>query len=406
MRARTVAIALVVVLAVYLALVGWRGVVLVTDGLSSGDALSVVLGASVLVFPVVGVGLVWREVQFGRDTQALADDLATRGALPVDDLPRRPSGRVDRAAARQAFDASHSMAFALRPGFKLIRLWDNIPGMYNLSYEYHRGKLNILSPSPALLPPHHPDGGRERRDEINWPVIKPYLKTINGRGSYHYYANGRLVYEDDFSDNRILLAADSVIGLSVESGRGVLANEDDTGEAVFTLELPYVFVGGTVSGRVELVDGGWVAVYMDLGDAEQWACLGVSEKGGRFSFDIPAILLDERYHFRVKLKLHGAHGPGSALLHEVKIDGVCQLNMHSLPYLAPGVNNVTASAGSVPAGCGLKVTYEWNENGWDREHTHILRGGSETYAVEVAGEEYPKMKALIMEADPERAVIK
>lgn len=110
MRARTVAIALVAVLAVYLALVGWRGVVLVTDGLSSGDALSVVLGASVLVFPVVGAGLVWREVQFGRDTQALADDLAARGTLPVDDLPRRPSGRVDRAAARQAFEVTHSIA--------------------------------------------------------------------------------------------------------------------------------------------------------------------------------------------------------------------------------------------------------------------------------------------------------
>lgn len=110
MRARTAAIALVAVLGVYLVLVGWRGVVLVTDGVSTGDAVSVVLGVSVLVFPVVGAGLVWREVQFGRDTQALADDLAARSALPVDDLPRRPSGRVDRGVAREAFDARYRVA--------------------------------------------------------------------------------------------------------------------------------------------------------------------------------------------------------------------------------------------------------------------------------------------------------
>ena len=29
-----------------------------------------------------------------------------------------------------------SMAFNLRPGFRLTRMWDNLPGMYNLSYEY------------------------------------------------------------------------------------------------------------------------------------------------------------------------------------------------------------------------------------------------------------------------------
>ena len=110
MRARTLVVVLVAVLAVYLVLVGWRGVVLVVDGVTSPDALSVLLGLSVLVFPVVGALLVWREVQFGRDSAALAAYLAGRGALPADDLPRRPSGRVEKEAARVAFDDAYAAA--------------------------------------------------------------------------------------------------------------------------------------------------------------------------------------------------------------------------------------------------------------------------------------------------------
>ena len=305
-----------------------------------------------------------------------------------------------------AEEASHTMAFSLRPGFRLERMWDNLPGMYNLSYEYHRNNLKIQSPSPALLPPHHPDGGKGRRDENNWPIMKPYRKTINGRDSYRYYANGRLIYEDDFTSRRILDAADSMMGLRLAGGCSALENTEPTGEAVFTLELPYVFVGGAVSGRVELVDGGWVAVYMDLGEAEQWATLGVIEHSGDFAFNVPANLLDERYRFRVKIKLHGAQGPGTALLHSLKVEGVCQLNMYALPFLAPGENRVTVSAAELPPGTALKVTYRWNENGWDREHVHIMSGVAESYRIDVTGSEYPRMKAVVMETVANRKAAK
>lgn len=112
MRARTVVAVLVAVLAVYLLLVGWRGVVLLVDGVTTGDLTSVVLGLAVLVFPVVGAALVWREISFGRDAQALASYLEQRSALPPDDLPRRPSGRVDKDAARAAFDDVHAAVSA------------------------------------------------------------------------------------------------------------------------------------------------------------------------------------------------------------------------------------------------------------------------------------------------------
>jgi len=95
-----VAAVLVAVLVVYLALAGYRGVLL----LASGDALQVVLGVGVLLLPVVGGYAVWREVRFGFATQRLARDLDAAGRWPQEQLPRTPSGRPDRAAADALFE--------------------------------------------------------------------------------------------------------------------------------------------------------------------------------------------------------------------------------------------------------------------------------------------------------------
>jgi hypothetical protein len=97
--AKRTAIVLAVVFVAYAVLLGWRGVLLI----GTGDPVAIVLGIAVLVIPLVGAYLVWRELQFGRRTEVLAGELEASGGLPVDDLPRRPSGRIDRAAADEAF---------------------------------------------------------------------------------------------------------------------------------------------------------------------------------------------------------------------------------------------------------------------------------------------------------------
>ncbi len=106
MRARTAAAVVVAVLLGYLALVGWRGVLLVRNGSEAGVAL----GLAVIVLPLIAGWLVWREVCFGLATQQMGRQLAAEGGLPVDDLPRRPSGRVERAAADAAFAARRAEA--------------------------------------------------------------------------------------------------------------------------------------------------------------------------------------------------------------------------------------------------------------------------------------------------------
>ncbi|HEU4947889.1 MAG TPA: tetratricopeptide repeat protein [Kribbella sp.] len=99
MNAKSAAVVLALVFVAYAGLLGWRGVLLI----GTGEPVAVGLGVAVLVIPLVGVYLVWREFQFGRATEALSRELDAEGGLPVDDLPRRPSGRIDRAAADAAF---------------------------------------------------------------------------------------------------------------------------------------------------------------------------------------------------------------------------------------------------------------------------------------------------------------
>ncbi len=105
------ALALVAVLVIYLLAVGQRGVLLIADGRPA----FVLLGIGVSILALVGVWVVVKELSFGRATERLGAELAALGALPVDDLPRRPSGRIDRAAAEAAF-AEHRREVEAAPG--------------------------------------------------------------------------------------------------------------------------------------------------------------------------------------------------------------------------------------------------------------------------------------------------
>ena len=91
-------------LGIYLVALGWRAVVL----LRTGEPVAVALGLAILVLPVVAVAFLAREWLLAVRVQAMADELAATGDLPVDDLPRSAGGRVDRAAADAAFDSARA----------------------------------------------------------------------------------------------------------------------------------------------------------------------------------------------------------------------------------------------------------------------------------------------------------
>jgi hypothetical protein len=96
---RTVAWILAAAVAVYLVFTAARSWVLI----ASGDPVPMLLGLSVIVIPLIGAWVLWRELAFGMRTQQLGRELGGEGGLPVDDLPRTPSGRIEREAADQRF---------------------------------------------------------------------------------------------------------------------------------------------------------------------------------------------------------------------------------------------------------------------------------------------------------------
>ena len=108
MTARTVAWLLAAAVAVYLVFTAARAWALI----ASGDPVPVLLGVAVIVIPLIGAWMLWRELRFGFRTQALGRELGKEGGLPIDDLPRAPSGRIDREAADARFPEYEAQVLA------------------------------------------------------------------------------------------------------------------------------------------------------------------------------------------------------------------------------------------------------------------------------------------------------
>ncbi|AEN12737.1 MULTISPECIES: hypothetical protein [unclassified Streptomyces] len=99
MRAKLTYAVTAAVLVFYFLLAGSRGVLLIRHG----TLLTVAFGVAVLILPVIGLWFLWKNTQFVRRANALAAELDAEGGLPVDELVRTPSGRIDRASADAVF---------------------------------------------------------------------------------------------------------------------------------------------------------------------------------------------------------------------------------------------------------------------------------------------------------------
>ncbi|MFE6286967.1 hypothetical protein [Streptomyces sp. NPDC057877] len=99
MRAKITYLVTAAVLVFYFALVGSRGLLLIR----TGTLLTVTFGVAVLILPVIGLWFLWKNTQFVRRANQLAAELEAEGGLPVDELRRLPSGRIDRDSADEVF---------------------------------------------------------------------------------------------------------------------------------------------------------------------------------------------------------------------------------------------------------------------------------------------------------------
>jgi tetratricopeptide (TPR) repeat protein len=99
MTAKYSAILMAALLAVYVALVGWRAVQFV----ATREPVGIAMGIALIVLPLIAAWAIWRELAFGIRSQGLVQRLDAEGGLDLG-LPLLPSGRPERAAATAAFD--------------------------------------------------------------------------------------------------------------------------------------------------------------------------------------------------------------------------------------------------------------------------------------------------------------
>ena len=133
MNAKAVVAALVLALAAYFAIIGYRGVYLV--GQHSWELK--LLGVGVLILPLVGVWAVVAELRFGMATERLGRRLAGEGTPAGPALPRSAAGRVDRCAADEWFDAQRAVVVADPRSW---RGWYGLALAYDLAGDRRRAR--------------------------------------------------------------------------------------------------------------------------------------------------------------------------------------------------------------------------------------------------------------------------
>jgi hypothetical protein len=123
-KARLTVGLLIAALAVYFVLLTGRAVAL----LQTGDAVGILLGVGVLILPLLGVWLVYSNLR----------ELEADGLLPdVSDLPRRPSGRVDRDAADSWFEERRAEVEASPEDW---RAWFRLAYAYDIAGDRGRAR--------------------------------------------------------------------------------------------------------------------------------------------------------------------------------------------------------------------------------------------------------------------------
>lgn len=99
MSTRIGVIAISIALALYIVLAGQRAVLF----LLSGEPVGILIGAALIVLPLIAAWALYRELRFGVEAARLGRALEAEDALPDEELAARPSGRVLREEADAVF---------------------------------------------------------------------------------------------------------------------------------------------------------------------------------------------------------------------------------------------------------------------------------------------------------------
>lgn len=135
-KAKVGAALLTIFLLFYLVLTFQRGWLLLT----TGGWVAHLLGAALLLLPIIGVWALVRELLFGAGMERLAGILEGEGGLPPDNLPRTPGGRIVRSAADAAFE-KYQQETEAAPGD--WRSWFRLSCAYDVAGDRKRARSTM-----------------------------------------------------------------------------------------------------------------------------------------------------------------------------------------------------------------------------------------------------------------------
>ncbi|MFW6151436.1 MAG: hypothetical protein ACOC6C_00505, partial [Verrucomicrobiota bacterium] len=280
----------------------------------------------------------------------------------------------------------------LRPGESYMRNWDHEPGMYFLT-----------GVDSKFAPPHHFCGEQaERRDSVNWPYWRPYMKSIESFDpktgekqtvrTGRYWANGRLTWKPSLS---VLEQFSETENVQLIGDRLVPVDSDLPMKLTWRTDLPYFCQGGSL----EVAGQGEMSVSIDTLDRQGKLLAGMRNEC-KTRFDLrPAFLEDlGTTGYRLCLELQGA----CACIESLEQTTVFQHNMYALPQLMPGRNEIKVDLTNpeVLKTNGFYVEFEWEgKDGGIRGKREKVESSPQIFSVEIdrATEDLPRMRKLTLE---------
>ncbi|MFW5870919.1 MAG: hypothetical protein ACOCVH_00365 [Verrucomicrobiota bacterium] len=280
----------------------------------------------------------------------------------------------------------------LRPGESYTRNWDHEPGMYFLT-----------GVDSKFAPPHHFCGEQaERRDSVNWPYWRPYMKSIESFDpktgekqtvrTGRYWANGRLTWKPSLS---VLEQFSETENVQLIGDRLVPVDSDLPMKLTWRTDLPYFCQGGSL----EVAGQGEMSVSIDTLDRQGKLLAGMRNEC-KTRFDLrPAFLEDlGTTGYRLCLELQGA----CACIESLEQTTVFQHNMYALPQLMPGRNEIKVDLTNpeVLKTNGFYVEFEWEgKDGGIRGKREKVESSPQIFSVEIdrATEDLPRMRKLTLE---------